>query len=93
MYVAVVAVVLLVPRPIDQGVTPWIRGMLASMQRGGLPSVIDYDFVEYVAHVALFVPFGILLAVVLGRRLVWLAVLLGVGAGVLAEVGHGVAGR
>ena len=35
----------------------------------------------------LFVPFGILTVVVLGRRLVWLAVLVGVGAGALVEVG------
>ena len=61
--------------------------MLATMQRGGLPERVDYDVVELASHVALFVPFGILLACALGRRLVWLAVILGVGAARIAEVG------
>ncbi len=88
IYVAIAAVLLLVPRPIDEGFTPWIRGVIASMQRVGLPSVIDYDFVEYVVHFAVFVPFGILLAVALGRRLVWLALLLGIfGRRDCAELG------
>ena len=87
VYSAVAAVILLVPRPIDRGVTPWIRGVLDAMQRRGMPEWVDYDLVELASHVVLFVPFGILTVVVLGRRLVWLAVLLGVGAGAIVEVG------
>ena len=86
IYVALIALVGIIPRPIDQGITPWVRGMLATMQRGGLPSVIDYDVVEYGVHFALFVPLGILLTVTLGRKLVWLALILGGLAGVNAEV-------
>jgi VanZ family protein len=87
VYSAVAAVILLVPRPIDRGVTPWIRGVLDAMHRLGMPGSVDYELVELASHVVLFVPFGILTVVVLGRRLAWLAVLVGVGAGALVEVG------
>ena len=87
VYSAVAALILLAPRPIDRGVTPWIRGTLDAMQRRGMPGWVDYDLVELASHVVLFVPFGILAVIVLGRRLAWLAVILGVGAGALIEVG------
>ena len=61
--------------------------MLDAMQRRGMPGWVDYDLVELASHVVLFVPFGILLVVVLGRRLIWLAVLVGVGAAGLVEFG------
>ena len=87
VYSAVAAVILLVPRPVDRGVTPLIRGVLDAMHRRGMPQWVDYDLVELASHVVLFVPFGILTVVVLGRRLAWLAVLVGVGAGAIVEVG------
>ena len=87
VYSAVAAVILLVPRPIDRGVTPWIRGVLDAAQRRGMPQWVDYDLVELASHVVLFVPFGILLVVVLGRRLIWLSVLVAVGAAGLVEFG------
>lgn len=87
IYVGLVAVVGIIPRPIDEGVTPWTRGVLDFMHRHGFPGVIDYEFLEYAAHVVLFLPFGILLAVVLGRRLAWLTAILAVGSAVLAELG------
>lgn len=86
IYAALVMLVAAIPRPIQTGLTPRIRGVLAWMHRHGLRDWIDYEFVEYALHVVLFVPLGILLAVALGRRLVWLAVLTGLGAGVLGEL-------
>ncbi len=73
VYLALVALVGLVPRPLDTGLTPWVRGTLAQMHRGGLPGVISYDIVELAAHVMLFVPLGILAVVATGRRMAWLA--------------------
>ena len=87
IYVGLVAVVGIIPRPIDQGFTPWLRGVLDFMHHRGFPGVIDYEFLEYAAHVVLLVPFGILLAVALGRRLAWLTAVLAVGTAVLAELG------
>lgn len=60
--------------------------MLAFLHRHGLRDWIDYEFVEYALHVVLFVPLGILAVVAIGRRLAWLAVILGLGACAAAEI-------
>lgn len=85
VYAASAAAVVLAPRPIDQGVVPLVRGALAMMRRRGLPDWIDYDLVERVSHVTLFVPLGILVIVALGRRLAWSGALAVVGAAALVE--------
>ena len=85
LYAALVAVVFVIPRPIDRGFTPWLRGVVAQVQAHVAPSWFDYEFVELAAHAVLFVPLGILMVVALGRRLTWLAVLAGVGLGALVE--------
>ena len=75
-YAALAVFLLLVPRPIDSGITPWLRGLIATVQREGrLPGWFDYEFVEYASHSVLFIPIGILAVVAVGRRLAWLAVL------------------
>ncbi|WP_448003670.1 VanZ family protein [Agromyces bauzanensis] len=84
-YLALMLVVAAVPRPIDHGVTPWLRGVLASLHGSGLRGWIDYELIELTAHALLFVPFGILAVVALGRRLAWLAVLTGFGLGTFVE--------
>lgn len=85
VYAASMAVVVLVPRPVEQGVVPLVRGVLAMMRRHGLPGWIDYDLVERGAHIALFAPFGILVIVALGRRSAWSGVLAALGAAILVE--------
>jgi VanZ family protein len=75
-----------VPRPVDEGLIPWLRWVLAGMSRH-LPGRFEYEFVELASHVALFVPLGILAVVALGRRMAWLAVLVVLGVGVLVEYG------
>jgi VanZ family protein len=87
IYLALLVVgFMLVPRPIDEGLTPWIRGLLAGMSRY-VPGRIDYEFTELASHVVLFVPLGILAVVALGRRMAWLAVLVVLGVGLLVEYG------
>jgi hypothetical protein len=85
-YTAIVATVAVVPRQIDSGVTPTVRGALATLRRNGLPSFIDIAVVEGYAHVVLLIPFGILAVVAVGRRFAWAAMLVGVAAGVGAEL-------
>lgn len=80
-----------VPRPIDEGLTPWVRWVFAEVSRR-LPGRIDYEFVELASHVALFVPLGSLAVIALGRRMVWLAVLVVLGVGVLVEFGPSMLG-
>jgi len=85
LYAALVTVAFVIPRPIDRGFTPWLRGVVAQVQRHVAPSWFDYEFVELAAHAVLFVPLGILMVVALGRRLTWLAVLAGLGVAALVE--------
>ena len=87
LYAALVAVAFVIPRPIDRGFTPWLRGVVADLQQVGVPGWFDYEFVELASHAVLFVPIGILMVVALGRRLTWLAVLAGLGLGALVEFG------
>ncbi|TYL52637.1 hypothetical protein [Agromyces mariniharenae] len=86
-YAALAVFVLLVPRPIDRGFTPWIRWLIASGQQHGLPDWFDYEFVEYASHTLLFVPVGLLVVVAVGRRLAWLAVLAALVIGAAVEFG------
>lgn len=78
-------VVAFVPRPMDDGVTPWARGVLALLHRRGLAGWMTYEVVESALHVAAFVPIGILAVVALGRRLTWLAVVASLGLCALVE--------
>ena len=87
IYGVLLAVALIIPRPIDHGFTPWVRSVLAFARGRGLPGFFTYDFVEYASHAVMFVPLGILAVVAFGRLWSWLAVLLVVGIGVLVEYG------
>ncbi len=87
-YCGLVLAAALVPRPIDVGVTPWVRGVLATLRRYGLPASIDMGVVDAATHVVLFIPVGMLAVVVLGRRLVWAAMVAAVAAGVATELGQ-----
>lgn len=90
-YLALAVLALLAPRPIDLGFTPWLRWLIAFAQQHGLPGWLDYDVVEYTAHVVLLVPIGILSVVAIGRRLAWLALMAAVGLGAALEYGTSVA--
>lgn len=85
LYAALGAIVVLMPRPIDQGFTPFVRGVLAHLRGAGLAGWISYDVVEYASHAVLFAPLGILTVVVFGRRWSWLSVPLLLGACALVE--------
>ena len=65
---------MLMPRPFDDGLTPRIRWVVAWFASAGrLPGWVDYELVENLAHVVVFLPLAILAVVAVGRRLAWLA--------------------
>ena len=74
-YGAVLAVVAFWPTPIDQPVAGLLDRVIGALHERGMPAFIDYDFVEFVANVALFVPIGIAFGLALPTRW-WLAMLL-----------------
>ncbi|MCS5713686.1 VanZ family protein [Herbiconiux sp. CPCC 205716] len=74
-YAAAVLVVVMWPSPVDQKA----RGMLARILKGlhdrHLLEFLGYPQVEFTSNVLLFVPLGLLLGLLLGRRIWGLSVL------------------
>ncbi len=78
--VAVLSGVLLVgflPSRVDGGVEPDVRRVLAWLQGAGAPEWVNYDFADFVANIGMFVPMGLVTALLLPRRAWWLAVPIG----------------
>lgn len=75
IYATLLGLLMIVPRPLEQGFTPWTRGVLATLHQHGLRGWISYDFVEYASHALLFIPLGILAVLAAGRQLAWLGTL------------------
>lgn len=85
VYLGAVAWITLNPFPPD----PHRNGLLEALLRavGGVPLLawIDFDVVEFTANILLFVPMGLLLALLLGRWRWWLALVLGMAATLTIE--------
>jgi glycopeptide antibiotics resistance protein len=74
-YGLVVAFATLTPTPLDRGYRTSIERLLAVMHRHGVPDWFGYDALESSANVAMFVPVGFLVAMLLPRRRWWMALL------------------
>lgn len=90
MYLVVVLVVTLWPTTIDSGLSPYIDRLLAKLWSKGVPTFVDYGFIEFAANIAFFVPVGFLLGVLCPYRLWWLAVVGGGLLSVTVETAQGV---
>ncbi|WP_244946435.1 VanZ family protein [Microbacterium saccharophilum] len=62
LYLAVLAAVAFWPSPVDQGAGPLLRVVTR------LIPVLTYPRIEFAANIALFVPFGLLLALIITRN-------------------------
>lgn len=69
-------------QPTDGG---WVRDALAWLGERGLPAWVNYDFIEVAANVALFVPFGLLLALSFPRALILWPTVLGLALSLSIE--------
>ena len=78
--------VLLTPGPVDRPIYGTVLRTLRRLQEHGFPGWVDYATVEAAANVLLFVPLGLLAAILLPARRWWLALLLCVVLAVGAEV-------
>ena len=67
----------LTPEPVDRGAQPTIARLLSALHRRGIPSWFDYSTIEFVANIALFVPLGFLLVMLLPMQRWWLALIVG----------------
>lgn len=70
-FLAFLALVGFWPSPVDQPVQKQLAAFLVLIHILGAPAWIDYGFVEAAANVALFVPLGVLAALVFQNKRWW----------------------
>ncbi|TFB46282.1 VanZ family protein [Cryobacterium tagatosivorans] len=77
-YLAFVGWVTLGPQPLDSANNGWLLRALGFFARHDATDWITYGRVEFAANIGMFIPIGVFLLLLLGRRLWWLAILAGV---------------
>ena len=75
-YAIAVLAVTLWPTPVDREFEPTISRGLALLHRNGLPTWFGYNTLEFAANIVMFVPAGLLVALMLPSRRWWLALLI-----------------
>ena len=76
-YLAFVGWVTLGPQPLDSGNNELLLRALRFFNRHDSTDWITYGRVEFAANIAMFIPIGVFLLLLFGRRLWWLAIALG----------------
>ena len=89
IYVGFVLLVTLWPTTVDHGLTPYIDRLLAKLWSKGVPTFVDYGFIEFTANIGFFVPVGFLLTLLLSWRFQWLAIVGGVLLSAAVETAQG----
>jgi hypothetical protein len=88
VYLGVLSLIAFWPSPVDRPYDGQLSRLLQALHRHGFPVWFDYGFVESASNVLLFVPFGFLMAVWLGRRSWWAAMIIGCAASCSIELGQ-----
>ncbi|MBM7025667.1 VanZ family protein [Clavibacter zhangzhiyongii] len=86
LYLGLVAWITLSPEPYDRRIDGFLFRALGALHRHDGTAWITYSLVEGAANVAMFVPVGMFLVLLLGRSRWWLAIALGVGLSALIEL-------
>jgi glycopeptide antibiotics resistance protein len=89
LYLLVVAWVTLGPEPYDEQSSGVLWQFLDFFARHDATDWITFSRVEFTANVLMFVPLGLFLVLLFGRRQWWLAVLLGSAISVAIELSQG----
>ncbi|SDZ39457.1 VanZ family protein [Herbiconiux ginsengi] len=61
------------PTPVDESSRGLIFRVLGALHRRGLPEFVNYNVVEFCANIAMFIPLGLLVALLFGPRWWWAA--------------------
>lgn len=77
VYLGLVAWITLGPQPLDDQAQGVLYRALRVLGRHDATDWITYDRVEFAANVAMFLPIGVFLLLLFGRRQWWLAIILG----------------
>jgi glycopeptide antibiotics resistance protein len=91
VYGAFVAAATLSPTPLDQGYQSSINRLLAVLHRNGVPEWFGYSKLEFTANIGMFIPLGLLVAMLFPARLWWLALLICPAFSVAIELTQSVA--
>lgn len=75
-YGGVVLAVTMSPTPLDRGFSQAIAKVLDVLHRNGVPEWFAYSQLEFAANIAMFIPLGFLVGLVLPRRVQWLGIIL-----------------
>jgi glycopeptide antibiotics resistance protein len=76
LYAGIVLMATMWQTPLDQGYEESIDRVLGVLHRNGIPEWFGYSKLEFTANIAMFVPIGFLVALLLPWRAWWLVFLL-----------------
>ncbi|MBT2595488.1 VanZ family protein [Arthrobacter sp. ISL-72] len=88
LYLAAAGTAAFWPSPVDAPLSRQLASVLGRLHRLGAPEWFNYMLVEFCANVALFLPWGALLACLLTRNILPAAALSGFGASSIIELGQ-----
>lgn len=77
LYTAFIFVVTLTPSQMDINLQLAIQKLIDLLHRHGLPLWFDYAELEFSANIAMFVPFGFIVTILLPQRVWWLSFVFG----------------
>ncbi|MCP2032170.1 VanZ family protein [Okibacterium sp. HSC-33S16] len=86
-YAMLLALIAFWPTPVDRPIEGTIRRVVERFQAHNL-EFVTYSFIESMANVALFLPAGFLLVLILGARRWWLSIVIGVAISTAIELGQ-----
>ncbi|WP_162850925.1 VanZ family protein [Amnibacterium kyonggiense] len=89
VYIVFVLLVTLWPTTVDNGLDPYIDRLLQKLWSKGVPTFVDYGFVESAANVVFFVPVGFLLGILFPYRFWFLAIVCGALLSAAVETAQG----
>lgn len=76
------------PVPVDRGVRSVLLSIFDRLAAAGAPTWVDYAHVEFGANIVMFVPLGVLIALLLPRWEWWLAPIIGLALSLAIEFGQ-----
>jgi glycopeptide antibiotics resistance protein len=77
LYVLVLALIAFWPTPVDRGAHGSLLEFITWLHQHGAPHWVDYNFIEFSANVALFIPVGLLVVMLAGPRRWWMGTVVG----------------
>jgi glycopeptide antibiotics resistance protein len=86
VWVVCVTVIVLWETPVDRGAANLLERMLRFLHERGLPSSVDYGFVEFGANIVMFIPLGLFWFILAPRGWRWVGPLVGLGLSALIEL-------